>query len=347
MRTVMRTGAAVLAAALIVMGTAGGAVKADAKTSSGVTLEAGKSQKVTVKNKNGKKLTISLSRKGIVKVKKLNKKAVRVTGLKAGKCRVVVRAGKKKAASFSVTVKAKTTLKKMDMTGYKKYSDQNKTIDGYKISLKYARYSELLSTGDAVIEVENTNKNIHPFAAVKNGSKLNAFAQNKFEIVGVGTGTCWAKGYADGEKLYLRVVFDLDELDSDGVKELKENGQIALLRSKDSSALMYFNLADTEGGKTYTSKDGVEVRVCADGVQVKSEKELSACVVTGVKSDGSKDILLDTGSDTGITSSGGYEKDGATMYLYKKLTNTNLFKLFQTGMDLSQYTAFYLDDEKL
>lgn len=95
----------------------------------------------------------------------------------------------------------------------------------------------VMRTGAAVIEVENTNKNIHPFAAVKNGSKLNAFAQNKFEIVGVGTGTCWAKGYADG-------------------------------------------------GKTYTSKDGVEV-------------------------------------------------------------NTNLFKLFQTGMDLSQYTAFYLDDEKL
>lgn len=334
-----------MAAALVVASITGGAVKTDAKTSSGITIKTGKSQNVKVKNKSGKKLSISLSKKGIVKVKKLSKKAVRVTGLKAGKCRVVVRAGKKKAAAFSATVT--TSLKKKDMTGYRKYTDQKKTVDGYKISLMYARYSELLNTGDAIIEVQNTNKKIHPFASVKYGSKLSKFSQNKFELVSVGSGTCIAKGYADGEKLYIRVVFDLDELDSAALNKLKEKGQIALIRSKNSSEEMYFKLTDTAGGKTYTAKDGTEVSVSETGVQVKSKKELSSCVVTGVKSDGSKDVLLNTGSDAGLTSDGFYENAGEMTYLYKKLTGTNLFELFKNGLDLSRYTAFYLNDEKL
>lgn len=91
------------------------AAPVQAKTIKGkFTIRKGKSMIVTL---NGSKTAgkISVSKKKIIKVKKIKKNKWRVTGVKAGKTKLTIKAKKKKYI-YTVTVKKKNTAKSKDGT---------------------------------------------------------------------------------------------------------------------------------------------------------------------------------------------------------------------------------------
>ena len=95
------------------------AVYAKGVTKKTVTIRAGQKKKIQLKQKNVKKIKVKSSKKSVATVKAIGKKAIRITGKKAGKAVITVKITTKKKKVK--TIQYKVTVKK------KKASDKKKT----------------------------------------------------------------------------------------------------------------------------------------------------------------------------------------------------------------------------
>lgn len=177
-----------LALALIFIFTAtmqGTEVSAKSVTKKSVTLRVGQKKQLSIKVAKAKKLKVKSSKKSVAAVKAIGKKAVRITGKKAGKAVITVKVTTKKKKVK--TIRYKVTVKKKKSTDKKDSDDKRvpkkptpapeqpadaKPKYNYELKIMNSQDKNLYNDSKVVIYVKTNNPDPYSFKADCGTSKL-------------------------------------------------------------------------------------------------------------------------------------------------------------------------------
>lgn len=175
-----------LALALIFIFTAtmqGTEVSAKSVTKKSVTLRVGQKKQLSIKVTKAKKLKVKSSKKSVAAVKAIGKKAVRITGKKAGKAVITVKVTTKKkkvkTIQYKVTVKKRKSTDKKDSDDkpVPKKPEPEQPADAkpkynYELKIMNSQDKNLYNDSKVVIYVKTDNPNPYSFKADCGTSRL-------------------------------------------------------------------------------------------------------------------------------------------------------------------------------
>lgn len=160
-------------------------VNAKGVTKKTVTIRAGQKKKIQLKQKNVKKIKVKSSKKSVATVKAAGKKAIRITGRKAGKAVITVKLTTKKKKVK--TIQYKVTVKKKKTSDKKKKDEDNTTKQpstppeqpenvkekySYELKIMNSKDKNLYNNSKVVIYVKTNNPDPYSFKADCGTSRL-------------------------------------------------------------------------------------------------------------------------------------------------------------------------------
>lgn len=160
-------------------------VSAKSVTKKSVTLRVGQKKQLSIKVAKAKKLKVKSSKKSVAAVKAIGKKAVRITGKKAGKAvitvKVITKKKKVKTIRYKVTVKKKKSTDKKDSddkpvpkkpTPAPEQPADAKPKYNYELKIMNSQDKNLYNDSKVVIYVKTDNPNPYSFKADCGTSRL-------------------------------------------------------------------------------------------------------------------------------------------------------------------------------
>ena len=158
-------------------------VSAKSVTKKSVTLRVGQKKQLSIKVAKAKKLKVKSSKKSVATVKAIGKKAVRITGKKAGKAVITVKVTTKKkkvkTIRYKVTVKKKKSTDKKDSDDkpVPKRPEPEQPADAkpkynYELKIMNSQDKNLYNDSKVVIYVKTNNPNPYSFKADCGTSRL-------------------------------------------------------------------------------------------------------------------------------------------------------------------------------
>lgn len=160
-------------------------VYAKGVTKKTVTIRAGQKKKIQLKQKNVKRIKVKSSKKSVAIVKAVGKKAIRITGKKAGKAVITVKVTTKKKKVK--TIQYRVTVKKKKVSDKKKTSEDNtpkqpttppeqpvdvKAKYNYELKIMNSKDKNLYNNSKVVIYVKTNNPDPYSFKADCGTSRL-------------------------------------------------------------------------------------------------------------------------------------------------------------------------------
>lgn len=160
-------------------------VNAKGVTKKTVTIRAGQKKKIQLKQKNVKKIKVKSSKKSVAIVKAAGKKAIQITGKKAGKSVITVKITTKKKKVK--TIQYKVTVKKKKTSDKKKKDEDNtpkqpntppeqpenvKAKYSYELKIMNSKDKNLYNNSKVVIYVKTNNPDPYSFKADCGTSRL-------------------------------------------------------------------------------------------------------------------------------------------------------------------------------
>lgn len=158
-------------------------VSAKSVTKKSVTLRVGQKKQLSIKVAKAKKLKVKSSNKSVAAVKAIGKKAVRITGKKAGKAVITVKVTTKKkkvkTIQYKVTVKKRKSTDKKDSDDkpVPKKPEPEQPADvkpkyNYELKIMNSQDKNLYNDSKVVIYVKTDNPNPYSFKADCGTSRL-------------------------------------------------------------------------------------------------------------------------------------------------------------------------------
>lgn len=159
-------------------------VHAQRMTKKAVTIRTGQKKKIKIGQKNVKKIRVKSSKKSVAIVKSAGKKAIRITGKKAGKTIITVKVTTKKkkvkVIQYKVTVKkrkASDKKKTQDNTSKQPTPPTNQSVDvkaeySYELKIMNSQDKNLYNGSKVVIYIKTNNPDPYSFKADCGTSRL-------------------------------------------------------------------------------------------------------------------------------------------------------------------------------